>query len=474
MRQAVLVVLFLATLAWSALAQAGSVAITDVTVIDVRDGRLVSGSTIVLRGHRIETVGPVEAVRVPAGARRIDGRGRFAIPGLWDMHVHAAWPGLDRLFLPALLANGVTGAREMFGSRAGVDSARARVARGELAGPRLVAAGHILDGVPPIWPGSVGVATAEQARRAVDSLAAAGADFIKVYSRLTPEAFRAAADQAARRGLAVVGHVPSLVTVSDAADAGMRSIEHLQQIPQACSSRGDQLLAEYRAAQASPGGWDSAGAVSRAQAAVVAASFEAARCRAIGEHLARRGVWMVPTLAVLHSVAHLDDSTLRLDPRLRYVPTTMRAGWDPARDFRFRMLTPADWLVRKQLYRTQLEVFRALRQAGVRFLAGTDLANPFVYPGFSLQDELVRFVELGMTPLEALQSATLAPAEFLGVADSLGRVAPGQLADLVLLDANPLEDIRNVARISAVIANGRFYDRAALDALLTEVEARAR
>lgn len=472
LRPATLVVL-LTALARAAQAQPATVAITGVTVIDVRDGRLAQGSTILIRDHRIEAVGPASATPVPAGAQVIDGHGQYAIPGLWDMHVHAAWGGLDRVFLPALLANGVTGVREMFGARAGVDSARAAVRRGTLAGPRIVAAGHILDGVPAIWPGSVGVATAEEARRAVDSLVAGGADFIKVYSRLTPEAFAAAGEQAVRRGVPFAGHVPSLVSVVEAARAGIRSIEHLQQIPQACSSRADQLLADLRAAHAAAG-WDSAGRVGRGQTAAVAATFDPARCRDVGAELARLGVWMVPTLAVLYSVAHLTDSTLRLDPRLRYVPAAMRAGWDPSRDFRFRMLTPADWIARRDLYRTQLEVFRALHAAGARFLAGTDLANPFVYPGFSLQDELVRFVELGMTPLEALQSATLGPAEFLGATDSLGTVAPGRLADLVLLEANPLEDIRHVARVAVVIADGRVYDRARRDALLAEVEARAR
>jgi imidazolonepropionase-like amidohydrolase len=457
----------------SAKGQQVPVAITHAAVIDVESGRTLGDQTVVVRGNRIAEVGPASRVSVPAGARVVDGSGKWVIPGLWDMHVHATWPGLDRLMLPLLVANGVTGVREMFSSIAFVDSSRARIDRGEVLGPRIVASGHIMDGFPAIWPGSVVVRDADQARRAVDSLANAGADFIKVYSRLSPEAFAGAADEAKRRGIAFAGHVPSLVPVAAASDAGMASIEHLTGFAAACSSREAEAIGATAAAVGTPRGWDSAGVVSRGMLPSILASYDPARCRELAQRLARNGTWMVPTLVTLHATAFLDDTTLQQDPRMRYMPRMFAMQWNPHNDFRFRMLTPQDWSNRHALYARQMEVARLLHENGVRFLAGTDLSNPYTFPGFSLHEELRRLTEAGLTPLQALQAATIEPARFLKMTDSLGTVAPGKTADLVVLDADPLADIANVGRISAVIANGRLIDAAERERILRAAEAMA-
>ena len=449
------------------------VAITHAAVVDVESGRTLPDQTVVVRGSRIESVGPAASVTVAAGARVVDGRGKYVIPGLWDMHVHAAFPGLDRLYFPLLAANGVTGVREMFSRIQWADSTRARVRRGDFAGPRMVASGHILDGAPPVWPGSVVARNADEARRAVDSLAAAGADFIKVYSRLSPDAFFAAAEQAKRRGLPFAGHVPTLVTPQAASDAGMASIEHLTGIVGACSPLDPASRGAVAAAAASPRGWDSAGAVSRAQLGRVLASYDPAVCRALARRLARNGTWMVPTLVTLHATGFLDDSTLARDPRLRYVPRMFSAQWNPRTDFRFRALTAADWANRHALFQRQLEVARLLHENGVRFLPGTDLSNPYTFAGFSLHEELELLARIGLTPLQALQAATIEPARFLKMTDSLGTVAPGKLADLVVLDADPLADVRNLARIHAVLLDGRLIDAAERERILRAAEATA-
>lgn len=449
------------------------VAITHAAVIDVESGRTLPDQTVVVRDGRIAAVGPAASVAVPAGARVVDGRGKWVIPGLWDMHVHAAFPGLDRLTMPLLVANGVTGVREMFSRLDWVDSTRARINRGTLLGPRMVASGHILDGAPPIWPGSVVARNAEEARHAVDSLAAAGAAFIKVYSRLSPEAFAAAADEAKRRGIPFAGHVPSLVTVEAASDAGIATIEHLTGVVGACSPLDPASRGEVANAVTSSGGWDSAGAVSRRQAPRMMAAYDPAVCARVAQHLARNGTVMVPTLVTLHATGFLDDSTFAQDPRLRYIPRMMLAQWNPRADFRFRVLTPADWANRHALYQRQLEVARVLHDNGVRFMAGTDLANPYTYPGFSLHEEMELLTRIGLTPLQALQAATLEPARFLKLTGSLGTVAQGKDADLVVLDADPLADIRNVARIHAVIVRGRLVDAAERERILATVAAQA-
>ena len=423
-----------------------TIAFTHATVIDVDKGTSLPGMTVVVAGGRITGVGPDGEVAAPARARIVEATGKFLIPGLWDMHVHAAWPGAEAIFLPLLVANGVTGVREMFSRLDWLATARARVRRGDLPGPRMVGSGHILDGRPPIWPGSVAVANAAEARHAVDSLAAGGADFIKVYSRLSPEAFFAAAREAKAKGLPFAGHVPSLVSAAMASDSGQRSIEHLTNVIAACSTDEPKYLALLAAAVASPGGWDSAGKISRGGAGLLA-SYSPERCRALARRFVANGTWMVPTIAVLHSVAYLDDTTLALDPRLRYIPPGFSQSWNARTDFRFRMLTPEDWKSRKIGYARQLEIVTLLHAEGVKFLAGTDLSNPFIYPGFSLHDELASLVAAGFTPAEALRAATIDPARYLDAADSLGSIAVGKRADLVLLGANPLEDIRNTTKI---------------------------
>jgi imidazolonepropionase-like amidohydrolase len=458
-----------AILAWSAASQQGTLlAITNVTVVDVQSGATRAAQTIVIDGNRIRTVSDAASARVPVGARTIDGRGKFVIPGLWDMHVHATGPGLDRLFLPLLAANGVTGVRDMFSRLAFYDSARAQAGRGELVSPRIVGAGHILDGVPAIWPGSVTATTPDDARRVVDSLATGGAAFIKVYSRLTPEAFRAIAAHAKRRGIPFAGHVPTLVSVDEALTLGMRSIEHLQMFTTACSSDEEALRNELLPAVSSPKGWDSAAVIQRGQVVRMFDGFDPARCRALARRVARAGTWMVPTVTVLRSTSHLNDTTLLSDERLRYIPKFFSTSWNPANDFRFRAVTADGWSQRRRAYDRQLEIIRLLHEEKALFLAGTDLANPFIYPGFSLHDELANFVTLGFSPLEALQTATLNPARFLAATDSLGSVAAGKVADLVVLDANPLADIANVRRIHAVVLNGRLIDGAAREKLFAD------
>ena len=452
-------------------AQAPSaVVISNTSVVDVVSGRVRAGQTLLVEGNRIRTIAGTGRVRVPAGATTIDGTGRFVIPGLWDMHVHATGFGVDRLFLPALVAQGITGVRDMFGRMAWYDSARALGQRGELVVPRIVGAGHILDGKPEVWPGSVGVRGAEGARRAVDSLAAAGAAFIKVYSRLSPDEFRAAAAQAKARGLGFAGHVPTLVSVDEALQLGMRTIEHLQMFTTACSSREEQLRAELTDAVASPRGWDSAAVISRGHIALQVETFDVGRCQALARRVAKSETWMVPTMVVLRSTAFLDDTTLKLDPRLRYIPKYFSASWDPRTDFRFRAVTAEGWASRKQVYGRQREIVRLLHDAGAKFLAGTDLSNPFIFPGLSLHDELAHFVASGFTPLEALRTATLNPARFLHATDSLGTVAAGNVADLVVLDGNPLLDITNVSRVHAVILNGMPIDATRRNTLLKNAE----
>jgi imidazolonepropionase-like amidohydrolase len=473
MRRVVVLVALLLLASFPMEAQEAPIAFVGVSVVDVVRGRVEPDQTVVVEGDRIVGVGRRDQVAVPAGARTVDGRGRFLIPGLWDMHVHAVNPGIQELFLPLLIANGITGVREMWSRVEWLDSARVAIERGKLAGPRLIGAGNLVDGKPQIWPGSLGAADPDEGRRLVDSLHRAGAGFIKVYSRLSPETYGAIAEEAKRLGIPFEGHVPTLVSPAEASDLGQLTIEHLTMIPQACSSLADEFRREVGAVVASKG-WDSAGAAQRLLGRRMSEAYDAEACRSLARRFVKNGTWMVPTMTVLRSTSHLDDTTLAADLRLRFIPGFFKLSWDPRRDFRFRMLTAEDWATRKRGHRRQIEIVGLLHREGVRFLAGTDLSNPYIYPGFSLHDELANMVEAGMSPLDALRTATLNPAVFLGQEREAGTVETGKRADLVLLDANPLDDIKNTTRIRAVVAAGRLYDDQALAELVAAGEATAK
>jgi imidazolonepropionase-like amidohydrolase len=453
---------------------AQAVVISNVNVVAVDRGVIVAEQAVVIEGNRITAVGPSRSLRQPRGARIIDGANHYLIPGLWDMHVHAVTPWFGETFLPVLVANGVTGVRDLFTTTEAVLGWRKKIESGEAVGPRTGTFGSLVDGDPPIWgAGSIVARSPAEGRRIVDSLEAAQVGFVKVYSRLDPETFTAIAQRARQIGIPFGGHIPTLVPAVEAARLGQRTVEHLTQIAMGCSGNEETLVAQARAAVQSPRRWDSLGPLSRGRLVAVLESQDQAKCDQLADAFKAAGTYFVPTTTVLRSISRLDDPALAQDPRLEYIPTFLKTGWDPTADFRFRMLTAEDWKIRKRQYARELELLRLFHRRGVKFLAGTDLANPYIFPGFSLHDELGLLVSIGMTPLEALRAATLEPARFLEASDSMGTVAKGRLADLVLLRANPLADIEAVRSIEVVVANGRVFDRAALDRLLEEAVARA-
>ena len=442
-----------------------TLAIQHVNVVDVRDGRVREDQTVVVEKGRITQVNPAKYARTPAGATVIDGRSKYVIPGLWDMHVHAAWPGIAQVFAPLFVANGVTGVREMYGSMYAIKIWKGKYYAGE-AWPRMIGAGHILDGPTPFWPGSMVAGTADEARAAVDSLHAKGADFIKVYNGLPREAYMAAIDEAKKIGTYVAGHVPDAVSVTEASDLGQRTIEHLTGVALDCSKDADALRAERVAAEADTSGTKLATYAKQTER--ILATQDKARCTEVMKHFVRNQTWQVPTLTVLRSFAFLNDSTYTDDDRLRYMPAQVAAQWDWRNDFRLKNRSPESWANARRSFQRSVELVGEMHRAKVPILAGTDVLNPFCFPGFSLHDELALLVDAGYSIKDALRAATINPATFMGATDSLGTVAKGKRADLVLLDANPLEDIHNTSKIHAVVLNGRLYDRAALDALLAD------
>ena len=432
--------------------------LTGVTVVDVREGRLVPNQIVAVKGNRIDAVTATRAGSIPRGARVIDARGRYLIPGLWDMHVHSAAAAAREL--PVYLALGVTGVRNMHTTAdtalALVRGIKRQLATGAVLGPRFLANGPIVDGPVPAQRGSVAVGTAAAARSAVDSLVAGGADFIKVYIRLPREAYFGVAAQAKRQQVPFVGHVPTSVRAEEAAEAGQRSIEHTHELDWSCSTQGDSIRTAFLAEPAPTR------ETYRHARTRLTATWSGEQCAAAIAAMKGNGTWFVPTLVVGWAPLRA-DSVSGDSAAIGVVPGATVEWWRTAND-----QVPAEVRrVAEAELRTGIALVRLLHKAGVPLLAGSDTGNPFVVPGFSLHTELELLVHAGLSPLAALQTATVNPARFLEATDSMGTVEEGKLADLVLLDGDPLADIRNTAKIRAVITNGRYLDRAALDLLLT-------
>jgi imidazolonepropionase-like amidohydrolase len=444
-----------------------SLTITHVTVIDATGGPAQQDMTVVIEAGRIAKLGRSANISAPEGVRVIDGTGKFLIPGLWDMHVHIP----TRDFLTLFVANGVTGVRDMHAFfPPQIFGWRKETADGTLLGPRIVATGALIDGPKPIWPGSLTAANADEGRKAVRTVKERGGDFVKVYTKLPREAFFAIADEAKKQGLTFAGHVPESVSALEASDAGQKSMEHLLGIAMACSAEEANLRKEIADAMAQGDVGVSFGAIRRVQAKALD-SYSPTKAEALFARFAKNGTWQVPTLTVLRSIASLGDPQFTNDPRVKYMSAFVRNFWDPKNSPLVKSATAVDSASRKRIYQEDVKLVRALHRAGVPILAGTDTTNPYCFPGFSLHDELALLVDAGLSPMEALQSATSGPARFLGQSDKLGTIEEKKEADLVLLEANPLDDIRNTQKIAAVIHQGKLLDRAALDKLLADVEA---
>ena len=423
-------------------------------VIDVATGAIRPNMTVVITGRRITQVSP-STRSAPRTGRVVDAAGRYLIPGLWDMHTHVYFDGTAAagtdLILPLLLANGVTGIRDMGSQLDSILHARAAVAAHRLLGPRLLVSGPMLDGPKSLYQAALPIASADDGRQAVNLLKARGVDFIKVQSGVPRAAYFAILAEAKAVGLPVDGHVPDAISAAEAVAAGQRSLEHLIGIFEASST----MEAAYVAGgEKSPGRF--------------LATYASAREDAIVSLLAAHAeVWQCPTLFWERGQWLVDSIAWRPDPGLAYAGRSWVAQrWPKAQRSIIRSLDTEPLAVRAHFVDHELAIVRKLHVAHVGFLAGTDTpAGVDVVPGLSLHQELQRFVDAGFTPLEALQTATLNPARFFGREQDFGAVQPGRLADLVLLSANPLVNIANTRKIVSVIADGRYLSRPDLDRL---------
>lgn len=429
----------------------GVIVIRGASIVDVERGALVAGKNVVVRGSRIDSI--VNAGQAPPeGARVVEATGMFLMPGLFDAHTHIfASPDT---FGPLLVAHGVTAARDLGAPTDLVIALRDSYAKGEELGPDLVVTGAIIDGDPPVWPFSEAVTTPEEGRAAVRKLKDAGVDMIKVYTRLKKDVYEAVVSEAHALGLKATGHIPESVTLTEAMAAGHDCNEHLMRIDVAIAALAGQEQERDRALTRMMSGWAHFDKVSEEQLIE------------LGKAIAKSGMVQCPTLIVQAGIGRAADPDALKDPQMEYVPSYFSQMW----------ASPAytSWAKQAaQIVPLMQKTVAAMHKGGATLMVGTDLANPFVFAGKAVHEEMALWQDAGIPAPDILRSATIIPATFCGVSDAIGTIAPGKSASMVILRKNPLENVRNATEIEHVFLRGDHMDRAALDGIFKSVREKA-
>ena len=421
--------------------------ITNVNIVDVRTGEILRNKTIAIDNNRITAIYDKEIFGSDSTVV-IDGKGKYLIPGLWDMHAHYKWSHVD--LDPLLIANGITGVREMWGNMPNVVDIPKKSQIEESLSPDIYTSGDLIDGNPPSFPGFAGsivVTTPDEAVKAVDTQIEENVDFIKIYSSLSEECFMAIAKEARKRNIPFAGHIPNNVSIYKAIEAGMASSEHLYGFLVGCISQNNngnssESIEEFLS------------------------KFSEKRFDSLCIVLANSNMWLCPTLTVNRAMSYLNDTVFISDNRIAYLPGYVIDIWNQKINPYTKSQIDAFSISTRARYLFELSLIGKMNEKGVKFIAGTDFPNPYVFPGFSLHDELALMVKGGMSALDALKSATLNAALFMNKENDFGSVEVGKLASLVILNKNPLENIENTKSIETVILRGRVLDKATLNKML--------
>lgn len=442
--------------------------IRSANVVDVAAGTVTPGQAIAIRGQDIvAVVHDAEARRFEA-TTTTDVHGRYVMPGLWDMHVHfGGGPALieeNADLFPLYVANGIVAARDCAGDLAEQVLAWRDGMRPDADQPRIFTSGPKIEGLAPVWKGTLETGSQADVDAALDKLQAMHVDFVKITDNtLKPELFLYAVREAKTRGLKTSAHIPMSIPVLEAAEAGLSSIEHLDYLMKAGSRDEAAISADYLA-----GKYTYAQTMAR-----YADAFDPEVARRAYRRLAELGVAVTPTLYGSTVLSNLDRDDHSHDAGLAYIGPGLRATYD-WRIQRAAQATPEMITARHHVNEVTSRVLPMLRDAHVTILTGTDAGflNSFNYPGFSLLDELALYVKLGLTPREALMGSVVDGPKFLGQGDRYGAVAAGKAADLLVLDGDPLKDITATRAASDVVLRGRLIDRAGLQAMREDVRRR--
>ena len=441
------------------------VALTQATLIDVAAGTRITGQSVLLKGDTIVAVVEDAQLKRYAPKQLIKLPGSYLMPGLWDTHVHfgggAALIEENRQLLPLYLAHGITSVRDCAGDLSDTVLAwRRQIAAGTMAGPTIFASGPKLEGLKPMWKGTLEVGTPDEVSRALDGLQAQGVDFVKITeSTMTPETYLAALRQAKARGLRTSGHLPGQMPLARAFEAGLGTVEHQTYLLRAATPREAELAGQVAAGKLT----------GREVMRLSLESYDEATARRAFRQMAAHGTAVVPTLWGSRITEYLDQESHHGDDYLKYIGKGLRAtyAW---RVERAAQDGPEAIALRHAIFEQSARLLPLLAQEGVSIIAGTDAGflNSFNYPGQALHDEIGLYVRYGLTPQQALQSAVVNGPRFLGKLDRYGSIDAGKAADLLVLDADPLADIRATRTIRMVVSRGEVHDRARLDRMLEE------
>lgn len=443
--------------------------IENITTIDAKNG-LLENQTLIIKDGKIHKIAATNELKLSQKNKIVDGSGKYVIPGLWDTHIHFAFieelaPNMFDLFL----AYGVTGVRDTGGQIDFVKQWKDKSLANPKSTPRVMIAGPLLDGMPNVYNGSdaghphlsTGLNSVNAVEQQVNMLDSIGVDFLKAYEMLTPDQFAKITQLAREKGLKVTGHVPLSMDVISASNAGLNSMEHMRNLELSCASNAEELLENRKQLLAS--GKNDTGAILRSrihktQRIPAIENYDENKAKEVLRVLAKNETWQIPTLALYAST--------RLKENFKYLPDSIKKEWEKGLALSQNIETPPD---RIKYAEFMLKMIGQIHENKIEIMAGTDTPIGYLTPGLSLHEELNLLVKSGLSPLEAIKTATMNPAKYFNLEDELGLIEENMFADLVILDANPLENINNTKQINAVLKQGNYFDRTTLDQILKNI-----
>lgn len=472
--------LLLSFLTFSVSAQinkAPDLAILNVNIVDVESGTVKEGMNVLIKGDRIDQVLPANDEEVQARFK-VDGKGKYLIPGLWDMHAHPDDPEMWRmrpdedgrdLLMPLFVLYGVTGIRDMAGSLKVVKAWKEKMANRSLLGPAIFAAGPLIDGPNPMWDGSIGIPSVKEVPKKVDSLIASGVDFLKIYSLLPDSIYLPLAKYANSKDFPFSGHVPQTVTNLMASESGISSLEHLLDIPLECSSQEVNI----RSGKIDYG--DAQGRLERyiLRNQLIIDTYDATKAAKLYKAFVENDTWHTPTVSMWYKNAWFEEERKKDQALYKYLPIYMQKYWTPQVNDHLKFRQKEFLEIKRKQVEHYLTIIGDMHKAGVKLLAGTDTgANPLCWPGLGVHLELEMFEKAGLSPGEALKTATVNPVQFLGIEEDYGSVSSGKFADMLLLTENPLVSISNTQEIAGVVKSGSFFSKGRIAEYLEEIAER--